>query len=260
MSNNLKICNFQADLIWQSPKDNLQKLWDKAEYLKSIDLLVCPEMYTTGFSMNVESIAEVWTGDSVAELQKLSNYSDVAIICSLAVKEGEGFYNRLVFITPNKDVKYYDKRHLFTMGNEHLHYSKGTNQLIVTYKGWRIMPLVCYDLRFPVWSRNTNKYDVLVYVANWPDSRKEVWNTLLKARAIENQSYVIGCNRVGTDANQLNYSGNSAIIDPKGDVIKSTNEYEESHIESVLNYEDLLSFREKFPVLNDGDTFNLNFD
>jgi len=175
----------------------------------------------------------------------------------LAIKEEASYFNRLLFVEPSGEIYTYDKRHLFTMGRENEFFRKGTKHLIVNYKGWRICPLICYDLRFPVWARNRNEYDVLFYAANWPQPRADVWNTLLKARAIENQCYVVGANRVGEDGKGISYSGNSQIIAPKGNVLAESKDYNDSIVVAELSFIDLLKFRSAFPVLDDADDFSL---
>ena len=257
MSNNLNIRLFQADLEWQSPLGNMDKLQSMKQELASVDLLICPEMFTTGFSMAVQSIAEKWPGESLEMMKQIASETGAAIIASLVIEDEGRYFNRLVFVKPDRTVEYYDKRHLFTMGEEHLYYTAGTQRLIVEYKGWRILPLICYDLRFPVWSRNRNEYDLLVYVANWPDSRRNVWLSLLKARALENQAYVAGVNRVGKDAMGLNYSGDSCLFDARGNVISGSNISREESLDAVLDMDELRAFRAKFPVLGDGDDFQL---
>lgn len=257
MSNKLSIRLFQADLVWQAANANLQKLNDKVDSLLDVDLLICPEMFTSGFTMAVQNVAQTWPGESVNALQQLADKSDTAIICSLVICEQGKYFNRLVFIKPNDKLEYYDKRHLFTMGEEHHYYSAGDRQLIVEYKDWKIMPLVCYDLRFPVWSRNVQNYDLLVYVANWPDSRRDVWSTLLKARALENQCFVAGVNRVGKDGMGLNYSGDSVLIDAKGNKLAGCEEYEETFCDLQIDKLEMQAFRKKFPVLQDGDAFKI---
>lgn len=257
MSNKLKVGLFQADLHWQAALKNLEKVEALERDIKKIDLLIMPEMFTTGFTMSVQNVAENWPGESVKRLQNLSDTCDTAIVCSIVIQEDLKYYNRLVFIKPKTKIEFYDKRHLFTMGEEHKYYSSGQNRLVVEYKSWRFMPLVCYDLRFPVWSRNDVNYDALIYVANWPDSRKDVWKTLLKARALENQSYVFGVNRVGKDGMGLSYSGNSLAFGPKGEVLANAEEYKENLLVVEGQKDSLMSFREKFPVLNDKDDFSI---
>lgn len=257
MSNRLTIGLFQADLHWQAALKNLEKVAALESQLQTLDLLILPEMFTTGFTMSVQNVAENWPGESVSYLQDLSDKFDTAIICSIVIRDKSNYFNRLVFIKPNSDIQYYDKRHLFTMGEEHKYYSAGQKRVVVEYKSWRFMPLVCYDLRFPVWSRNDLEYDALIYVANWPDSRKDVWKTLLKARALENQAYVFGVNRVGKDEMGLNYAGNTLAFDAKGNGLVDTEEYQESLLIVEVDKESLMQFRTKFPVLDDMDDFEI---
>jgi predicted amidohydrolase len=207
--------------------------------------------------MNAAKLAEEMNGHTVSWMKKKAAEHRVALCGSLIIQENGNFYNRLLFAEPSGEIHSYDKRHLFTMGNENEFFSNGTERLIVNYKGWRIFPLICYDLRFPVWARNRNEYDLLFYSANWPKSRVLVWETLLKARAIENQCYTAGANRIGVDGNGIEYSGNSQVIDPKGIVMAESKDYTESIIEATLSRNDLLKFRAAFPVLDDGDDFHL---
>lgn len=255
---NLKVAAYQYDIVWENPEANRLKIerWlSKAD--EQADLVVLPEMFTTGFTMNVRANAESMTGETVSWMKQMSAQHEVALCGSLIISENGKYYNRFVFVDPSGKTEFSDKRHLFTMANEESHFTRGENRLIIHYKGWRICPLICYDLRFPVWSRNINEYDILIYSANWPQNRKDVWNTLLQARAIENQAYVIGVNRVGEDGNSTTYSGNSQIINPRGIVLASTEDFYENSVAAALNRQDLISFRNSFPVLNDADSFKL---
>ena len=252
----LKISVFQFDLAWEDIVANRAKIDRMLEQMpKDTDVVFLPEMFSTGFTMNVSQVAETMSGETIEWLKQQSREHRVALCGSLIIQDADKYYNRLVFIKPSGTVFHYDKRHLFAMGNEDGYFQAGSKRLIVEYEGWRICPLICYDLRFPVWSRNRNEYDVLVYCANWPESRKDVWNTLLKARAIENQSFVIGVNRVGVDGNQISYSGNSQLIDAKGRLVASGDESAESIIFAEFSSKELADFRIKFPVLNDADEF-----
>ncbi len=257
MSSNLKVKVFQADLEWQLHKKNMDKLLSMKSELSDVDLLICPEMYTTGFSMAVQSIAEKWPTESLQSIRKLATETDTAIVASLVIEDCGKYYNRLVFVKPDGSFEQYDKRHLFTMGGEPEHYTPGRKRLIVNYKSWRIIPLICYDLRFPVWSRNCDEYDMAIYVANWPDKRRNSWLSLLKARAIENQAYVVGVNRVGTDGMGLSYSGDSIVFNAKGESVLECPQYKETTAECVLNLEELHTLREKFPVFGDSDDFSI---
>lgn len=252
---NLKITIVQPDIVWENAAANRKKYEALLAGVAETDLIVFPEMFTTGFSMKPEKLGEKMTGPSLLWMQKMAREKNASLLGSLIIEENQQRFNRAVWVFPSGKVESYDKRHLFTMGQEPDHYSSGSAKTIVQYKGWKICPLICYDLRFPVWSRNTDDYDVLVYVANWPSSRHGVWKTLLLARAIENQCYCLGVNRTGTDGNGLNYLGNSALVFPKGTAHFLA---EREEVESFnLSYTDLQNFRRKFPVLNDRDSFHL---
>lgn len=252
---NLKITIIQPNIIWENPNANLKKYSDMFSEIESTDVILLPETFTTGFSMNVETVAERMDGRTVEWMKKIALEKNVSIAGSLIIKENGSFYNRLVWVFPEGNVVFYDKRHLFTMGEEHLFYTRGNKKLIVDFRGWKFCPLICYDLRFPVWSRNTDNYDVLVYVANWPVSRNFVWNNLLIARALENQSYCIGVNRTGTDGNGIESVGNSTVVSPKG----SSEMFGESEAIKTfqLSRTELQLFRDKFSVLNDRDDFEI---
>lgn len=255
----LNIAVFQYDLVWENPAANRAKIDEWMEQVKrKTDIVFLPEMFTTGFSMKVEEFAETMDGDTVQWMKKCSTDHQLALCGSLIVLENGRYFNRLLFVHPSGEINFYDKRHLFTMGNEEKHFSNGNARLIVEYKGWRICPLVCYDLRFPVWSRNRNEYDILAYSANWPQARNEVWNTLLKARAIENQAYVVGANRVGVDGNTISYSGNSQLIDPKGNLLAAVGDHHKGIVLASFSHTELTRFRSSFPVLNDADSFAID--
>jgi predicted amidohydrolase len=254
----LKVAVVQFDSVWENPSANRSKI---DEWLfqtdKDTDVIFLPEMFTTGFSMNVAGLAEPMDGDTVRWMKKCSLEHQLALCGSLIIKEDDRYFNRLLFVEPSGEVHFYNKRHLFKMGNEEKHFQQGTERLIIDYKGWRICPLICYDLRFPVWARNRNEYDILLYSANWPQARTEVWNTLLKARAIENQAYVVGANRVGVDGNIISYSGNSQLIDPKGNILSAIGDHLKGIVSARFLYSELMKFRTDFPVLNDADLFKL---
>ena len=221
------------------------------------DLIVLPEMFTTGFSMNAAGLAEEAEGPSLTWMQQEALKYKAVVTGSVMVTEGESYFNRLYWVRPDGSYAKYDKKHLFRMAKEHHTYTSGQERLIVDLNGWKVCPLVCYDLRFPVWSRNTNNaYDLLLYVANWPKVRSQPWRTLLQARAIENLAYVVGVNRVGTDGNNHPYSGDSAIIHPKGHHLLETSEVEGIHT-ITLNKQELEDFREAFPAHLDADGFEL---
>lgn len=254
----LKIAVFQFDLAWESPSENRTAI-DRLllNVSPETDVVFLPEMFTTGFSMNAANLAETMDGPTVTWMKNRAAEYQIALCGSLIIQERGNSFNRLLFAEPSGEIHSYDKRHLFSMGNEIEFFSKGTERLIVNFKGWRIMPLICYDLRFPVWARNRDEYDLLFYSANWPTSRSLVWDTLLKARAIENQCYTVGANRVGTDGNGIGYSGNSRVIHPKGIVMAEAEDPSESVVEATLSMDELLKFRASFPVLKDADTFRL---
>ncbi|MDP2337818.1 MAG: amidohydrolase [Bacteroidota bacterium] len=253
-----KVAVFQLDLVWENPAANRGKIdeWlQKAD--KNTDVVFLPEMFTTGFTMNAPDLAEPMDGETIQWMKNRSLEHQFALCGSLIIYENGMYFNRLIFAEPSGAIHFYNKRHLFTMGGEESHFQKGTERLIITYKGWRICPLICYDLRFPVWARNRNEYDILVYSANWPQARTEVWNTLLKARAIENQAYVVGANRVGVDGNIISYSGNSQLIDPKGNILSAIGDHLKGIVSARFLYSELMKFRTDFPVLNDADLFRL---
>ena len=263
MSQNLKTTIIQTNLFWQDREANINMFEEKIMSLKeNTDLIVLPEMFTTGFTMDAENNAEHCINElqfvpTVKKMQEWSKNKDSAICGSLIVEEKGIYYNRLYFVKPDGSYQYYDKRHLFRMAGEAEHYSAGSEKVIIEYKGWKIKPLICYDLRFPIWSRNVNnEYDLLIYVANWPAPRSTAWQTLLKARAAENLAYCIGVNRVGKDENDFHYSGNSAIIDFKGETVFENENDEVSHTET-LSKRDLDSYRKRFPAHLDADTFDI---
>lgn len=253
----LKVATIQSDLAWEDKEINITHFEAQFEKLASqkVDLLVLPEMFTTGFSMQTEKLAEANTDITVKWMQTMAMHYQFLLTGSIIVKEKDKYYNRQLFAFPDGKLQHYDKRHLFRMGNEHLHYTAGKERVIIHYKGWNILPQICYDLRFPVWSRNRNDYDLLLYIANFPTQRSKVWQTLLTARAIENQCYVIGCNRIGTDGKGMIYSGDSQILSPKGEVIALAPKNMPCLLTASLALDELRCFREKFPVYLDADTF-----
>jgi omega-amidase len=255
----LRITIIQTILHWQDAMANRQMFSEKlAATQPQTDLIVLPEMFTTGFSMDATGLAEEANGPTLQWMKEEAARYKAVLTGSVIVKEGESYYNRLYWVRPDGTYEHYNKRHLFRMAKEHHTYTAGKEKLLVELKGWNICPLVCYDLRFPVWSRNTqNQYDLLLYVANWPKPRANAWSTLLQARAIENLSYVVGVNRVGTDGNGHPYSGDSAIIHPKGYHLLETQEVEGVHT-ITLNKQELTDFREAFPAHLDADDFTLN--
>jgi omega-amidase len=269
----LSVTLIQTDLYWENPTANLANLEEKiAQISTQTDLIILPEMFNSGFTMNAKSVAEPMNFTTFKWLRQQAKKANAVVTGSFIVKEGEQYFNRLIWMRPDGSFEKYDKRHLFRMGNEHQTFTGGTERIIVELKGWKICPLICYDLRFPVWSRQGERekddlytshltphashlsYDLLIYVANWPAVRSQVWDVLLQARAIENQSYCIGVNRVGEDGMGLNYSGNSAVIDFKGNPIFYQKDSEIIHTQ-IISYQELIDFRTKFPAYLDADDF-----
>ena len=283
----LSVTLIQTDLYWENPTANLANLEEKiAQIATPTDLIILPEMFNTGFTMNVKSVAEPMNFTTFKWMKQQAKKTNAVVTGSFIVKEGENCYNRLIWMHPDGSYETYDKRHLFRMGGENNNFSGGEKRLIVELKGWKICPLICYDLRFPVWSRqgfikeqshevtkaqsenmdaiglqstihnSQLTYDLLIYVANWPAVRSKVWDTLLQARAIENLSYCIGVNRVGEDGMGLHYNGNSAIIDYKGNQTFYETD-SEAICTQTLNKQDLEDFRTKFPAFLDADNFEI---
>ncbi|MDC1162378.1 amidohydrolase [Tenacibaculum sp.] len=258
----LNISILQSDLTWENPSKNRENFEQKINQISTpVDLIVLPEMFTTGFTMNAEKFAEKMDGKTIKWMQKIANKKNSAITGSVIISESNSFFNRLLFVYPSGKIKIYDKRHTFTLAGEDKIYSSGNCKLIIDYKGWKICPLICYDLRFPVWARNTENYDILLYVASWPKLRVNAWDTLLKARAIENMSYVIGVNRVGKDANNYEYSGNSIVLDSLGNNLSSPSETinlnngNELIVSKTLSKNYLMASKNKFRFLEDKDKF-----
>lgn len=252
----IKITVFQAYLFWENTEKNLQNLGLRLSSLREkTDLILLPEMFNTGFTMNVEKCAETMSGQTMHWMFDISKKFECVVAGTLIVKEDDKYYNRFVWMSPDGTYVHYDKRHLFGMAGEGEVFTQGRSRMILNLKGWKICPMVCYDLRFPVWSRNDNSaYDLLVYTANWPDKRSAHWRALIPARAIENQAFVIGVNRVGHDGNEIYYSGGSMCISPSGDVVYYKPEDEDLYTFS-LNPKDLIQTRENMPFLKDQDSF-----
>ncbi|KDN55142.1 amidohydrolase [Flavobacterium seoulense] len=253
----MKIALIQSDLIWENPKANRIFFEEKINGIdNSVDLIVLPEMFSTGFTMNPAAVAETMQGEMVLWMQSLAKAKNTAITGSLVIKELGNFYNRMLFVFPSGEIQFYDKKHLFTLAGEDKVYTAGNQKLIVDYLGWKICPMVCYDLRFPVFSRNVENYDLLLYVASWPEKRVAAWDALLKARAIENMSYVAAVNRVGIDWNEHQYSGHSQLLDSLGNYIIKPQETEAVFV-AVLDKDQLIETRKRFGFLNDKDSFQL---
>lgn len=256
MKEELKVVLIQAPLVWENPKANRDYFSAKIKEINNeSDLIVLPEMFTTGFTMNVHPLAETMEGETISWMKQTAVESGAAITGSLIIREDGNYYNRLLFITSEGELFQYDKKHLFTLANEQDHYSPGAKKLIIEYRGWKICPLICYDLRFPVWARNAENYDVLIYVANWPEIRTKAWDILLQARAIENMVYCIGVNRVGQDGKGFNYIGHSAVYDCLGEKIEAQHLESENLFQTTLQKTHLNEVRSKLKFLNDKDNF-----
>ncbi len=256
----LNITIIQTHLYWEDAESNLKHFDSKINnIIIPTDIIVLPEMFTTGFTMNPKQFAEEHGGKGLRWMIEKAKQKNCVLVGSISVKDKGQFYNRLYWVKPDGSFQFYDKRHLFKMGNEDQFYTAGPEKLIFDYKGWKICPLICYDLRFPVWSKNQkeNSYDVLIYVANWPEVRAYPWKQLLIARAIENQSYVVGLNRIGNDENGVSHSGDSAVINPRGELMSTIQSHEDKAETLSLSYNYLEDFRSKFPVLLDGDEFEI---
>jgi predicted amidohydrolase len=254
----------QSNIHWQEKSTNLKLFEDKIDELPdSVDLILLPEMFNTGFSMNAKSLAEPENGDCFRWMSQMAKKKQALVLGSVITVVKEKYFNRLYWIEPDGQSHTYDKRHLFRMGNEHLTYTQGSQKLVKQYKGWNICPLICYDLRFPVWSRNRIirpsdklEYDLLIFLANWPKARSIVWDVLLQARALENLCYVTGVNRTGSDGEGIDYNGHSNIYDFKGQ--KKWDDREEEFTDTVtLDLAELQRFRSGFPVHLDADEFEL---
>lgn len=264
---NLKISVVQTTLHWENVDANLIHFDEKINTItEETDVIVLPEMFTTGFAVDRTNIAEEQGGKGLQWMITKSKEKNAVIAGSIAVKENGKLFNRLYWVEPSGRVLHYDKRHLFRMAGENKHFEAGQEKIIIEYKGWKICPLVCYDLRFPVWSRNKSKmlngeiqadYDVLLYVANWPEVRSFPWKQLLIARAIENQAFVVGVNRIGKDGNDFPHSGDSAVINPRGELISTIKSHSDSFETIEISADYLKEFRKVFPVGLDADDFDL---
>jgi predicted amidohydrolase len=255
----LIITGIQSSLHWEDKEANLQMFEEKIFSISQpTEIVVLPEMFSTGFSMQPKKLAEPMDGETVEWMKRIAAKKKIILTGSVIIEEDRNFYNRLVWVLPNGQIGYYDKRHLFAYGDEDQHYTAGKKRLIASVKGWKINLMVCYDLRFPVWSRQQGdfEYDVLIYVANWPERRVHAWTTLLRARAIENQSYVIGVNRTGDDGNKIPYTGESMAVNPMGEILYHKND-EEDVFTVTLDRSDLEKTREKFPFWKDADQFKI---
>ena len=257
MNPHLRVTLVQAELAWQAPATNRRAL---AAHFRGLvghtDLVVLPEMFSTGFSMDAEGLAETMDGPTVDWMREEAAALGCVITGSLIVRDGARCHNRLVWARPDGSTEHYDKRHLFRLAGEQEHFAAGSRRVVTEIKGWRVCPMICYDLRFPVWSRSRGDYDLLLYVANWPQRRALAWSTLLRARAIENLSYVVGVNRIGRDGNGVTYSGDSVALDFLGQPLSS--EGGGDRVETVvLDREALVGHRVSFPAHLDADRFSL---
>lgn len=257
----LTITLIQTNLFWENKKANLKMLQQKIESIEEkTEIVILPEMFTTGFSMKPEILAETMDGETVQWMKRVAAEKKIILTGSVIIEEEGKYFNRLIWMLPNGEYGVYDKRHLFAYADEHVHYAAGNKKLIASVKGWKINLQICYDLRFPVWTRqdfqSENKYDLLINVANWPEKRSIAWQTLLRARAIENQCFVAGVNRTGDDGNKINYCGDSTIIDPLGEILFEKNK-EENIFTFTLQKEKVTATREQFPFWKDADLFIL---
>jgi omega-amidase len=255
---NLKITIFQGYLFWENIDKNLQNITSRLSGIREkTNLIILPEMFNTGFSMNADKLAEPMDGKTMKWMHKTAAQYECVITGSIIIKESGNYYNRLIRMQADGSYKYYDKRHLFALGKEHQTYTAGDKKLIVELNGWKVCPMICYDLRFPVWLRNVKgEYDLLLIVANWPERRIAHWRALILARAIENQAYVIGVNRVGHDGNEVYHSGDSTCIDPNGNVVYYKRDEEDLYTFSIIA-EEVTKTRLALPFLKDADDFKI---
>ena len=248
----MKVTILQRDILWANPVGNVARADEAIDSNPGSDLYILPEMFSTGFCTEPEGIAEPSDSATLAWMKSKSASIGAAIAGSVAIQEGPRYFNRFYFVKPDGSVAAYDKKHLFTFGGEHKRFTAGENRVVVEWKGVRILLEICYDLRFPIWSRNRGDYDMIIYVASWPTPRVEAWKALLTARAIENQCYVAGVNRVGDDPGNT-YCGGSRVIDPYGTIMAECVDGQEMEVTADVDMEILEAFRAKFPVLNDAD-------
>lgn len=256
MSVSLRVALAQAALVWHNTDANHAQFEAMLDAAPEFELLVLPEMFASGFSMQPESCAQGMDGPSIAWMREIASRRDAAVCGSLAINDGTTFVNRFVFVHPDGALDTYDKRHGFTLAGEHKVYANGDERVVVDYRGWRIAPFICYDLRFPVWCRHAGTCDLMLFVANWPNPRRTAWNTLLRARAIENQCFVAGVNRIGTDQNDREYFGDSALIDLFGDDIVNAGE-RLALAQATIRLDELRERRERLPFYRDADVFEV---
>lgn len=260
MAEDLRVSLIQSPIVWEDRTANLQVYARRLQRLAGrTDVAILPETFTTGFSMQVEALADTPQGPTMGAVRSWASRFGMAVAGSYIATVGGWFYNRAFFVTPEGETWYYDKRHLFRMAGEDKHFSAGREQVVASYKGWRIGLQVCYDLRFPVWSRNVaNAYDLLIYVANWPEARIQAWKSLLPARAIENIAYVAGVNRTGVDGKGFAYPGCSVLFGPRGDKLADAGRRACASPTVGLKKDALTAFRTKFPAAKDADTFSID--
>ncbi|MBB3101882.1 amidohydrolase [Azomonas macrocytogenes] len=255
----LKLALVQTSMVWQDVQANHTHFASLLDRVQDADLVILPEMFTTGFSMDAATLAEAEDGPSRHWMQDQAKRLSAVVVGSLIIRTGDGSYrNRLYWVRPDGSFTYYDKRHLFRMAGEHKHYAAGERRVLLDVKGWHVRPLVCYDLRFPVWSRDPYDTDLLIYVACWPAARRNAWNRLLPARAIENLCYVAAVNRIGSDGNEYPYSGDSQVLDFHGDPLVAPGDAD-GVFHVTLKGADLAAFRQRFPAYQDADAFELKF-
>ena len=251
----LNICLLQCDLHWENALKNRTQIDTYLARVTGVDIILLPELFSTGFSVASTHLAEKMDGETLIWMKTLSEKKKTVLCGSIMIEDKRNIYNRLLWVEPNGRVLHYDKRHLFSLIEEDKHFTAGTKRLIIDYEGWKICPMICYDLRFPVFARNDVNYDLLLFLSNWPNPRIAAWDTLLKARAIENQAYVIGLNRVGTDGFNAQYPGHSQVIDPDGHCISFAPEYKVGLVEVTLSKNYLIRCRKRYPFLSDRDIF-----
>lgn len=260
----LTITLVQTDIFWEDKTKNLLQISAILDNVQNTELIILPEMFNTGFSMQAHLLAEKMQGETVEWMQDMARLKKCVVVGSLMIEDHKQYYNRLVWMMPDGEYLFYDKRHLFSMGDEHKHFSAGSKRIYPEINGWKILPLICYDLRFPVWSRQSSPYtemgnhpyDLLIYIASWPEKRSYAWKQLLIARAIENQCYTIGINRIGLDGNEIYHSGDSCIMDALGEKIFDA-ENGVTVKSFCLSKQDLVSIRRKYPFLKDRDEYEI---
>ena len=257
MKETLNITLIQSELFWEDVENNLSHFEQLIDKISTTDIILLPEMFNTSFCPKSNHLAETMNGKTVSWMKEIAEKKACAIAGTLMVKEGEKVFNRLVWISKNSTIHTYDKHHLFSLIKEERYIAKGEERLIIEEQGWKICPLICYDLRFPVFSRNDVDYDVLIYLANWPVKRIEAWDTLLKARSIENQCYTIGVNRVGEDGNDIPFNGHSKVFDAFGKKLLSATENTEEILQINISLDDLKLKRRQMNFLQDRDDFTL---